>query len=128
MGTRVNTGALGNISQFGDGGYFDILLTYGIPGTVLMLVALGVAWQSFALRFRLQFLRDDYVLLARALMASLVVTCFAGNLLNGFSVLWLAIGCAFAIPSRQMDALRHALKVRQLNAESAAAAENALAN
>ncbi len=112
MGTRINTGGVATAQQLGDGGYFDILLTYGIPGTLLMLAALRVAWKHFTFRFQSSYLRDDYVLLARALMASLAITCFVGNQLNGFSILWLAFGCGFAIPSQQIESLRGAIRIR----------------
>lgn len=110
MGTRVNTGTVNTASQFGDGGYFDVLLTYGIPGTLMLVAALGIAWKAFALRFRFKFLRSEHVLLARALLVSLSITCFAGNFLTGFSVLWLAIGCAFALPLPVMKKIQWLLK------------------
>jgi putative inorganic carbon (HCO3(-)) transporter len=97
LATRINTGDTKGSAKFADGGYFDILLTYGLPGTFLMLVALWRIWKQLKLRYQSPIYKTDHVLLARALMLSLVVTCFAGNFLNAFSVLWLAMGTGLAI-------------------------------
>jgi hypothetical protein len=97
LATRVNTGDTKGSAKFADGGYFDILLTYGLPGTFLMLLALWRVWKQLKLRYKNPTYKTDHVLLARALMLSLVVTCFAGNFLNQFSILWLAMGTGLAI-------------------------------
>ena len=97
LATRINTGDTKGSAKFADGGYFDILLTYGLPGTFLMLLALWRLWKQLKLRYKNPIYRTDHVLLARALMLSLVVTCFAGNFLNQFSILWLAMGTGLAI-------------------------------
>lgn len=97
LATRINTGDAKGAARFADGGYFDILLTYGLPGTVLMLMAVWRIWKQLRFRYKSPVYCTDHVLLARALMLSLLVTCFAGNFLNGFSVLWLAMGTGLAI-------------------------------
>jgi putative inorganic carbon (HCO3(-)) transporter len=97
LATRINTGDTKGAAKVVDAGYFDILLTYGIPGTVLMLLAVWKIWKQLKLRYKTPIYCTDHVLLARALMLSLLVTCFVGNFLNGFSVLWLAMGTGLAI-------------------------------
>ena len=103
LATRINTGETKGAAKFADGGYFDILLTYGLPGTFLMLLALWRIWRQLRLRYNNPTYKTDHVLLARALMLSLLVTCFAGNFLNQFSILWLAMGTGLAVsvPSRK---------------------------
>jgi len=97
LATRINTGQTKAAARVVDAGYFEILLTYGIPGTLLMLVALWKIWRQLGLRYRAPAYCTDHVLLARALMFSLPVICFFGNLLNQFSVLWLAMGTGLAV-------------------------------
>jgi len=97
LATRVNTGATKSAAKVVDAGYFDIILTYGIPGTILMLIAVWRIWKQLRLRYKSGVYRTDHVLLARALMISLLVTCFLGNFLNQFSVLWLAMGTGLAV-------------------------------
>jgi putative inorganic carbon (HCO3(-)) transporter len=97
LATRINTGDAKGAARFGDGGYFDILLTYGIPGTFLMLMAVWKIWKQLKLRYKTPIYCTDHVLLARALMFSLLMTVFFGNFLNQFSVLWLAMGTGLAI-------------------------------
>jgi len=97
LASRINTGDAKGAARFADGGYFDILLTYGLPGTFFMLVALWKIWSQLRLRYKSPIYKTDHVLLARALMISLVVTVFLGNYLNQFSVLWLAMGTGLAI-------------------------------
>jgi putative inorganic carbon (HCO3(-)) transporter len=97
LASRINTGDAKTAARFMDGGYFDILLTYGLPGTFLMLLALWKIWKQLQLRYKSPIYKTDHVLLARALMISLVVTVFLGNYLNQFSVLWLAMGTGLAI-------------------------------
>ena len=99
LASRVNTGDQAGSAKFADGGYFDILLTYGIPGTTLMIMALHKIWKHLKFLYDTQIYRSDHVLLARALMLSLLVTCFLGNYINVFSVLWLAMGTGLAIPA-----------------------------
>jgi hypothetical protein len=79
-----------------DAGWFNILLVYGVPGTGLLLAALVSAWRVLGQRFRDVRLRDGHVLLARAMMITLIPTCFVGDLLTGFSIFWLALGCGIA--------------------------------
>jgi putative inorganic carbon (HCO3(-)) transporter len=97
LATRVNTGATKVKSAIADAGYLDIVMTFGIPGSILILLGMLKIWKQLKLRYRNPQYRTDYVLLARALMASLVVTCLLGNLLTVFSVLWLAMGTGLAI-------------------------------
>jgi len=97
LATRINTGQTKAAARVADAGYFDVLLTYGIPGTLLILVALWKIWQQLKLRYKSPIYRTDHVLLARALMMSLLATSFFGNMLNSFSVLWLAMGTGLAI-------------------------------
>lgn len=100
LATRVNTGTISNDQSVtvSDAGWFNLALTYGIPGTVMLLVALVSAWRLLDQRFRSVNLRDDHVLLARAMMLTLVPTCFVGDLLTGFSIFWLALGCGVVLP------------------------------
>jgi hypothetical protein len=83
-----------------DSGWFIIFLVYGIPGTALLLVALVSAWRLLNRRFRQPELRDRHVLLARCMLISLLPCCFAGDLLTGYSILWLALGCGISLPPR----------------------------
>lgn len=112
LATRINTGDAKGAAKFTDGGYFDILLTYGLPGTFLMLLALWKIWKQLKLRFKHPLYRTDHVLLARALMLSLLGTCFFGNMLNQFSVLWLAMGTGLAIRAASSVASSRARAVR----------------
>jgi hypothetical protein len=101
LASRVNTG--GNLSgkkiSVVDAGWFNIILTYGIPGSVLLLTAMLRAWKLLAYRYRHPRLRDDHVLLARAMMITLIPCCFVGDLLTGFSIFWLALGCGISLPA-----------------------------
>lgn len=121
LSTRINTGDARGAAKFGDGGYFDILLTYGIPGTLLMLMAVWKIWKQLKLRYQSPIYKTDHVLLARALMLSLLVTCFVGNLLNGFSVLWLAMGTGLAI--RAVGPVGRRAETGKLNRRAAKIAE-----
>lgn len=84
-----------------DAGWFNILLVYGIPGGLLLLAALGQAWALLAMRFRRPEWRDGHVLLARAMMITLIPACFVGDLLTGFSIFWLALGSGIAMSRSQ---------------------------
>ena len=96
----MNTGTIANEKRVAvaDAGWFNVALTYGIPGTALLLTALVSAWRLLVQRFRQANLRDDHVLLARAMMITLIPTCFVGDLLTGFSIFWLALGCGVVLP------------------------------
>lgn len=98
LGTRVNTGTVEAEAVIVDAGWFNILLVYGLPGSMLLLTAMLLAWSSLAERYRRPMLRDDHVLLGRALLLTLVPACFVGDLLTGFSIFWLALGCGIALP------------------------------
>jgi hypothetical protein len=121
LATRVNTGDTKGAAKFVDGGYFDILLTYGIAGTLLMLMAVWKIWKQLKLRYKTPVYCTDHVLLARALMLSLLVTCFAGNFLNGFSVLWLAMGTGLAV--RAVGPVGRRAETGKLNRSAAEIAE-----
>jgi len=51
LANRVNTGTLSGTLPGGeqrgvaDAGYFNLILAYGVPGTVMLLWALYLAWQ-----------------------------------------------------------------------------------
>lgn len=121
LATRINTGDTKGGAKFVDGGYFDILLTYGLPGTFLMLLALWRVWQQLKLRYKNPTYKTDHVLLARALMLSLFVTCFAGNFLNQFSILWLAMGTGLAV--RAVGPTNRRAETGKLNRSAAEIAE-----
>jgi putative inorganic carbon (HCO3(-)) transporter len=97
LAVRINTGNVKTKAAVGDAGYLDIVMTFGIPGTLLILAAMLQIWKQLKLRYKNPQNCTEHVLLARALMASLLVTCFLGNLLTGFSVLWLAMGTGLAV-------------------------------
>jgi hypothetical protein len=97
LSTRINTGTSESTAQFVDAGYFDILLTYGIIGTAPILLALRKIWIQLKIRYKLKVYQSDHVLLARALMVSLLGSSLLGNFLFSFSVLWLSIGTALSI-------------------------------
>ena len=98
LGTRINTGSAKTTSNFGDGGYFQIILVYGVIGTALLLLGLYFAWKRLALHYRIKTLRNEHVLLVRALMIAMIPACGAGDMLTGFSIFWLALGNGLAIP------------------------------
>ncbi len=98
LATRVNTGGTGTTTSFGDAGYFQIFLVYGIIGSTLLLAALILAWKRLGIYFRVATLRNEHVLLVRALMIAMIPACAAGDMLTGFSIFWLALGCGLAIP------------------------------
>ena len=101
LAARVNTGTVaGSGGKVGDAGWFQIILIYGLPGTGFLLAAMLSGWRLLGQRFRVPTLRDDHVLLARAMMITLIPTCFVGDLLTGFSIFWLALGCGISIPPR----------------------------
>jgi len=97
LANRINTGSTKVKAAVVDAGYLDILMTFGLPGSLLLLAAMLKVWKQLRLRYRHPQYRTDHVLLARALMASLLITCLLGNLLTVFSVLWLAMGTGLAI-------------------------------
>ena len=98
LGTRVNTGGTGTTTSFGDAGYFQIFLVYGIIGSGLLLGALILAWKRLGIYYRVATLRNEHVLLIRALMIAMIPACAAGDMLTGFSIFWLALGCGLAVP------------------------------
>ena len=98
LGTRVNTGGARTTTTFGDAGYFQILLVYGVIGTTLLLAGLYIVWNRLGLYYRTATLRNEHVLLVRALMIAMIPACAAGDALTGFSIFWLALGCGLAIP------------------------------
>jgi putative inorganic carbon (hco3(-)) transporter len=118
MATRVNTGGVAVESMSVDGGYFDIFLTYGIPGTCLIIYGMWLVWRQLNQYFKVDMLRTEKILLARALMLSLLVTCFAGNFLTSFSILWLAMGCALSVSPENMYMLRHYIALTRTKAEA----------
>jgi hypothetical protein len=106
LGTRVNTGTQQTTTTFGDASYFQILLVYGVIGTTLLLRGLYLAWKRIAISYRVPTLRNDHVLLSRALLIAMIPACWVGDVLTGFSIFWLALGCGLAIPR---DAIRKAI-------------------
>ena len=102
LGTRVNTGGSQITTKFGDAGYFQILLVYGLIGSTLLLAGLYFVWKRVDLYYRIATLRNDHVLLVRALMIAMIPACAAGDALTGFSIFWLALGCALAIPQEAL--------------------------
>lgn len=97
LAVRVNTGNVKSAARVGDAGWLDIVMTFGIPGTLLIVLAMLKIWQQLKLRYQLPTYRTEHVMLARALMISVFITCFLGNLLTIFSVLWLAMGTGLAV-------------------------------
>lgn len=98
LGTRVNTGGAQTTTSFGDAGYFQIFLVYGIVGSALILGALVLAWKRLGIYYQVKSLRNEHVLLVRALMIAMIPACAAGDMLTNFSIFWLALGCGLAIP------------------------------
>ncbi len=97
LGTRVNTGTLKTTAEFGDAGYFQVILVYGLIGTSLFIRGLYLAWKRLSTYFQVPSLRSDHVLLARALMVATLLSCWLGDMLTGFSLFWLALGCGLAV-------------------------------
>jgi hypothetical protein len=93
---RVNTGGMAGQAVVQDAGYFEIAGTYGWVGTTLLMMGLISAWKALKLMNKVPRLRSTHVMLARAFMVAMIPACFAGNFLNGFSIFWLALGCALA--------------------------------
>ena len=102
LGTRVNTGGAEITTKFGDAGYFQIFLVYGVIGTGLLLAALFLVWKRLGLYYRIGTLRNEHVLLVRALMIAMIPACAAGDALTGFSMFWLALGCGLAMPQEAL--------------------------
>ena len=102
LGTRVNTGSMKSTTTFGDAGYFQIILVYGVLGTGLLLGGLCLVWKRLSLYFRIGTLRNEHVLLIRALMIAMILACFVGDALTGFSIFWLALGCGLAMPQEAL--------------------------
>jgi hypothetical protein len=99
LGGRVNSGEQDSRAIIVDAGWFNLLLVYGLPGSVCLVAAMGYAWQDLGRRFRASPLRrDPYVCLARGYLVALVPCMFVGDLLTGFSILWLALGCGISAP------------------------------
>ena len=126
LGTRVNTGGTGTTTSFGDAGYFQIFLVYGVIGSALLLGGLILAWKRLGIYYRIRSLRNDHVLLVRALMIAMLPACGAGDMLTGFSVFWLALGCGLGVPREAIARTIAILKAGQVDAngmENAVAAE-----
>ncbi len=102
LGTRVNTGGSRTTTTFGDAGYFQIFLVYGIIGSAFLLASLILAWKRLGIYYSVKWLRNEHVLLVRALMLAMIPACGAGDMLTGFSVFWLALGCGLAIPREEV--------------------------
>ena len=98
LATRVNTGGTQTTTSFGDAGYFQIFLVYGVVGSALLIGGLVLAWRRLGTYYRVQSLRNEHVLLVRALMLAMIPACAAGDMLTNFSIFWLALGCGLAIP------------------------------
>ena len=112
LASRVNAGAMAP-GTTPDSGWFVIILVYGIPGTALLLGALFASWRLLNRRFLHPILRDRHVLLARSMLISLIPCCFAGDLLTGYSILWLALGCGISVPPRLARMASGALVTKQ---------------
>jgi hypothetical protein len=113
LGTRVNTGSIQTMTTFGDAGYFQIVLVYGVVGTSLLLYGLYLAWKRLAIRYQVPLLRNEHVLLARALMIATLITCWLGDMLTGFSLFWLALGCGLAVRPEAVREIRRRSEQRQ---------------
>ncbi len=117
LGTRVNTGGPGTTTSFGDAGYFQILLVYGLVGGALLLGGLGLAWKRLGIYYRIKSLRNEHVLLVRALMLAMIPACAAGDMLTGFSIFWLALGCGLAVPREAVAKTIAILKAGGIDAD-----------
>jgi hypothetical protein len=104
LATRVNSGSLTTSNTVVDAGYFNLILVYGVPGIALLLTSLILAWRLLARRYQQREFRDDHVLLARSMLITLIPACFAGDLLTGFSIFWLALGCGISFPPQRRGA------------------------
>ena len=117
LATRVNTGGARTTTSFGDAGYFQIFLVYGIVGSALLLGGLFLAWKRLGIYYRVQSLRNEHVLLVRALMLAMIPACAAGDMLTNFSIFWLALGCGLAIPREAVARTMAILEAGRLEAK-----------
>lgn len=106
LGTRITTGTMQTTTTFGDAGYFQIVMIYGIVGTMLLLWGLFLAWKRLRMYFRVPILKSEHVMLARTLIVTMIPACWVGDVLTGFSVFWLALGCGLALDPRRLAAFR----------------------
>lgn len=90
---RINQGGTATQSVIVDAGYAEIPIAYGWLGAGLIVYAMWRMWKEMSIRFRIG-LRTTEVLLARALLIALVPTCFVGNVITQFSILWIVFGAA----------------------------------
>jgi putative inorganic carbon (HCO3(-)) transporter len=97
LGSRASTGTIQTTTTFGDAGYFQIFVVYGFIGTALFLWGLYLGWARLALYHRFKVLVGDHVMLARALMITMIPACWVGDVLTGFSPFWLALGCGLRV-------------------------------
>jgi uncharacterized membrane protein YhaH (DUF805 family) len=111
LATRVNSGGMGLAEGVVmDAGWLNILLIYGIPGSVFLLAALSSAWRFLAKRYRDRSSRDEFVMLARAMMITMVPACFVGDILTCFTIFWLALGCGISHSRPRARAQRRSLR------------------
>ncbi len=97
LATRVNTGTMENQGTVMDAGWFNIILVYGIPGTLMLAAALVVLWRALDERFRTPQTLDEHVYLGRALFITVLIASLSGNVLMTFSLIWLAFGCGLVV-------------------------------
>jgi len=102
LGTRVNSGTMQSKVAFGDAGYFQIVLVYGIIGTILLLSGLYLTWKRLGFYFKIKYLTGEHVMLARALMVTMIPACWVGDVLTGFSPFWLALGCGLGAGAERL--------------------------
>jgi len=114
---RVNTGSLEGQATIGDGGYFDIISTYGLIGSAFFFHAFWVMWKELSRRYRAGF-RPGPVLLARTFLLVLIPATFVGNYLNGFSLIWIVFGAGLC-PVAFGQFLRHRAASRKSPGPSA---------
>jgi len=120
LGTRVNSGGMQSSANFGDAGYFNVVLVYGLVGTALLVLGLYRGWKRLGLYYRVPELRSDHVLLARSLLVATLLCCWLGDVLTGFSIFWLALGCGLSVRREALEEARWQREQRMLEWQTTA--------
>jgi len=105
---RIRTGAAESNAIIGDSGYCEILLSLGWVGAALFVAGFCGVWGRMSKLFSLG-IRDDFLILARALFIVFLIALSASNLFVGVSIIWIVIGRALspavagALDERQVE-------------------------
>jgi|HubBroStandDraft_6_1064221.scaffolds.fasta_scaffold86570_1 hypothetical protein len=78
-----------------DNGWYELMVSLGMPGFLLFAAALVLIWHYYAQLDRLG-VRDDYLSLARTFLVAAVIFTWVNNYFLDFTVMWIAIGRALS--------------------------------